>query len=277
MKAGNYAEACAAFEESESLDPQDGTRFNLAQCREKLGKLAEALRLYRRIIRDDKNPSRREAARKLASALEENVPALAIHIDDPPEGTVISLDGVACNVCLAGPVPVDLGRVVVTVRAPGRTDVEKLVIVSEPKKTYSVSIELVVVDATPARDSLPPPPSSSSGSTAKTWGIVTLGIGGVSLAAGGLFGYLARERWTDARELCGGDLICANDQEAMRAQALGDEARRHALISTIGFATGGVLVVTGLLLVVTSPAERAITVSGTGSRDSAMVTVGGRF
>lgn len=275
MKAGNYAEACAAFEESESLDPQDGTRFNLAQCREKLGKLAEALRLYRRIIREDENATRREAAQKLAAALEEKVPALHVHVEDPPDGTVVALDGVTCSVCLAGPVPVDLGRVTVKVSAPGHADVEKTVIVSEPKKTYEVTLVLSRVD-TPIEEA-PPPPPPSSGSSRKTWGIVTLALGGAGLATGGVFGYLAHNRWDDARAICGGDVICPNSADAMRAQELGDEARQRALISTIGFAAGGALVLTGILLVVTSPTERAVTVSATTSRDTAVVTVGGHF
>jgi len=37
LKERRYVEACAAFEHSLALDPQNGTRYNLAICDEKLG------------------------------------------------------------------------------------------------------------------------------------------------------------------------------------------------------------------------------------------------
>jgi hypothetical protein len=42
MTAGKVAEACAAFEQSQKLEPAVPTLINLAACREKLGQLATA-------------------------------------------------------------------------------------------------------------------------------------------------------------------------------------------------------------------------------------------
>ena len=276
MKAERYAEACALFESSDALDPQDGTRFNLAQCREKLGKFASALRLYRQLAREDKNPTRREAARKLASELEGRVPSIHVQVADAPAGTSVALDGAACGVCLAGPVPVDLGRIRVVVRAPERDPVEEVVNVSEPGKTYPVAIQLPAARSivVPIERQAPPPSTSSS---RKTWGIITLALGGAGLATGGVFGYLSRDRWAEARAICGGDVICDTTDDAMRAQAIGDEAREHALVSTIGFAAGGAFALLGIVLVATSPSERAVTMSASATGDTATVIVGGTF
>ena len=42
MAAGSYELACARFRDSDRLDPAIGTRFNLADCEEKRGRVATA-------------------------------------------------------------------------------------------------------------------------------------------------------------------------------------------------------------------------------------------
>ena len=46
LKQHSYQEACAAFENSQQLDPQFGTLYNLAECSTQLGKLATAWLAY---------------------------------------------------------------------------------------------------------------------------------------------------------------------------------------------------------------------------------------
>src|ERR1051325_10878017 len=41
-----YAEACAAFEDSDRIDPEIGAKLNVAKCYEEWGKLATAWRWY---------------------------------------------------------------------------------------------------------------------------------------------------------------------------------------------------------------------------------------
>jgi len=41
-----YAEACAAFEDSDRLDPGIGTKLNVARCYQEWGRLATAWRWY---------------------------------------------------------------------------------------------------------------------------------------------------------------------------------------------------------------------------------------
>jgi hypothetical protein len=42
MAAGSYDIACARFRDSDKLDPAVGTRFNLADCEERRGRVATA-------------------------------------------------------------------------------------------------------------------------------------------------------------------------------------------------------------------------------------------
>src|SRR5262245_63210105 len=46
---GDYASACARFEESHRLEPAAGTVFNLADCYEKRGQVASAWQRYREV------------------------------------------------------------------------------------------------------------------------------------------------------------------------------------------------------------------------------------
>ncbi|HEY1549617.1 MAG TPA: tetratricopeptide repeat protein, partial [Kofleriaceae bacterium] len=70
MAKKQYAEACAAFEQSQRLDPQFGTLFNLADCEVQLGKLATAWGRYRELERTDSNQERRALSAQLATQLE---------------------------------------------------------------------------------------------------------------------------------------------------------------------------------------------------------------
>lgn len=93
LKAGKYAEACVEFEKSESLNPQLGTRFNIARCDEKQGKLAAALELYRELIATDTNAQRKQVETDAAAALDKRVPRVQLQIDpsDALTGLVVKL------------------------------------------------------------------------------------------------------------------------------------------------------------------------------------------
>ncbi len=121
LEAGRYAEACAAFSESQRLDPQLGTEFNLAQCLEKTGKLASALTAYRDVASRDTNGARRTAAADQANALARRVPHLAIQIENPPPDLVVRIesDGRSTPIDPTKPAEVDLGSYRVIASASG--------------------------------------------------------------------------------------------------------------------------------------------------------------
>jgi hypothetical protein len=122
MRDGKIAEACAAFAESQRLDPQYGTEFNLGQCYQKLGRLSAALEAYQDVARRDPNTQRRDTAAQLAADLEPRVPKLQIQIDHPPAIVAVTVDGGGRSVAIdpAKPFPVDPGEYTVTARGDGR-------------------------------------------------------------------------------------------------------------------------------------------------------------
>ena len=81
MERGDYAAACAKFDESERLDPAPGTLMNLADCNEKRGHLAAAWENWRDArgtLRPDDDRLRVVEAR--LATLEARLPHLVIEL-----------------------------------------------------------------------------------------------------------------------------------------------------------------------------------------------------
>ena len=142
MKQGKYAAACAAFEQSQRLDPQFGTQYNLAGCYDKLGKIATAWNLYREIVRRDSNSVRKAKAGELAEALAGRVPRLKLVLSQKPDGVQVVLNGADASALIGAETPVDFGRYTVTATAAGYRAWQKTVAVTEDGAVVVVVIEL---------------------------------------------------------------------------------------------------------------------------------------
>jgi len=131
MAHGNIADACAAFDASQKLDPTLATLLNQASCREKNGQLATAWGLFldaerqSRAATDDATRQLHQVATDHAAKLEPRLSTLTITV--APENRVGGLeilrnsepvDPGAWNKAL----PVDGGTYKITARAPGNAD-----------------------------------------------------------------------------------------------------------------------------------------------------------
>jgi hypothetical protein len=157
-----YAEACSMLSRSLDLDPGMGTRFRLAECYEKLGRLASACDQYASVANAAAlagKPDREAYARKRSAALEPKVAKLTIVL--PPTllalpGLTITRDGTPMDRALWGtPVPIDPGDHVVTVMAPGKRPYEGKVW-AEPAAKLTIAVaalegvpEIVAIVSTP--------------------------------------------------------------------------------------------------------------------------------
>ena len=122
VRAGDLGKALERFEQSQRLDPAVGTLLNIADCEEKLGKLASAWTHLRQAIDQMKaDDDRLGPIKKRIVALEPRLPRLTIALaQGTPSFTKVTRDDVE----LAGPQlgteqPVDPGKHQVTVAAPG--------------------------------------------------------------------------------------------------------------------------------------------------------------
>jgi tetratricopeptide (TPR) repeat protein len=129
MAAGNVAEACSAFEESQKLDPAVTTLLNLGGCREKLGQIATAWGLFldaarqTRAATDAAGQKLHGVAQARVDKLEPRVSKLTIHVAAPAK-----LDGLqitrGAEPIAAGlwnrALPIDGGTYTIAARAPGQ-------------------------------------------------------------------------------------------------------------------------------------------------------------
>jgi hypothetical protein len=130
MSRGRYAEACAAFDASQKLDPALATLLNQASCREKNSQFATAWGLWLEAARqtrnatDDAGRQMRKTATEHAAKLEPRLSTLTIVVsgENKVGGLEVlrdddAIDPGAWNRAL----PVDGGSYKITARAPGNT------------------------------------------------------------------------------------------------------------------------------------------------------------
>jgi len=257
-----YAEACAAFEQSQRLDPEFGTEFNLAACDVEIGKLAAAWNLYHELARSDSKPARRQASSDLAEKLDARVPRLVVEMNDKPNGLAVTIDGADSTSLVGVEVRVDLGEHVVVATAPGMREERKTVKTGHEGETRTVTIHLVPATSAPAPEK--PTPIVETSSSRATYGKVAV-IGGSVIAAAGLaIGAYAISTWHDAQDCT----ACDRTSTAHSAVIAGD-------ISTVMVIAGVVPVIAGVYLWKT--AGSSATIAPHASSDSAGLSVVGRF
>lgn len=258
MARGSYELACPKLQESQRLEPALGTLLNLADCREKEGKLASAWSLFRdaEAIAHRSGPEEAVAvARQRAAQLEQRVPRLELRLSAAaPTGFRLTRNDVVVGEAQLGtPIPLDPGTYRVTASAPGYASWETTV-----KLRESVGIVNVLVPVLhPARQAtaVTPPPAppataktESAGAPVLTW--VLGGAGVVALGASTWLGLSAKSQYDSAN--CP-QHACATKGDLDARSA----ARTKAAVAT-GLGLGGALVLgAGVVLwVVHDPGER---------------------
>ena len=315
MKEKKYAEACAAFEQSQKLDPQIGTLYNLASCWGQLGKIASAWNAYREVGQRDTNADRKKEANKRARELEKRLTKLVLKTPAaPPAGLVVTMNGVDVTALLGTDSPVDPAEYKLKATAPGFATWETTAKIADEGKTITIAIELQKPGPkpdpvrTPVKPPVTPPvadppkpkpdpvavagptgdpddvdrPAEPPRSRRKTYAVI-VGAGGLAaLGTGLVFGNLARSKWAEAKELCGDDRICDSPATLERGNQLADTAERRARLSTVLVAGGAVLVGAGVVLWLTAPSggtrtSTALHLAPQAGPGHAGVTLGGRF
>jgi hypothetical protein len=269
MRDRKYAQACPKLEESLRLDYGMGTEFNLADCNEKMGKIAAAWSGFINVAAAAaaQNQAQREkVARDRAKQIEPRLPKLVVEVASPAPGLEVRRDNVVLGAAAWGTAsPVEPGSHRIVASAPGRVpfDVTVTAIEGKTMKVAIPGLAPVVVAPELPRPAVsePPPPPAPIATTfpepvierpnnaQRTVGFVVgaLGVGALGVGAGfGIDSLSKRER---AKDHCTGDLC---DESGL---ALRDRAIASGNIATITSIAGGVAIATGLVLVLTAPKD----------------------
>lgn len=252
----DYTTACSKFRESNRLDPAVGTVFNIADCEEKLGRLATSWTLFQEVVqRLPASDDRRGIAEKRLQKLEPRVPKLTIHLARSDRSDiVVKRDGVTLgNASLDTPLPVDPGDHTVVVEAPGTRPAEFHATIAEGQSnTLAVNIgEAAPTTAislqTPVPETPQPAPANHTGA------YVVGGIGAAALVTGVVAGVLTLGKKSTVNSECvGKECTQAGVDAASSGKTLG-------VITTVGLITGavGLGAATYLFVSAPSPAESA--------------------
>ena len=299
LKAGKYADACVEFEHSQKLDPALGTEFNIAQCSEKIGKLARALELYRGMLPRDTNAERKKIVGDAIPNLEARVPHLIVKVPSPPAGFALTIQVINSGLpprelMVNKSIEIDFGEYTIVAKATGASDWSQNVRIDTEAKTTTIEPPFG------PKPVINPPPPTPTGPTAgimqkppeeeepvddpappksrrKLYGIIAMSAGGAALITGLVFGKMASSKWSDAKDVCGGT-TCTTMADQMKAQDLGDKARGKAVLSTVFVGVGVAAAATGVVLFVTAPKSESQTrVTAHPTHDGAGISVSGRF
>jgi hypothetical protein len=257
LAEGKPDEACAKFEASILKDPRAvGTLLNLGLCKERSGKVASALQLFREAY-DRANeadmPVQREAAQQHIAALTPQVPVVTLRRGGTPaRDTKLVIDDVVLPPETTE-LPIDPGHHEVLMTAPGRLPYQT---------TFDIRMATRVELVLPALDA----PIVGGGGRRQYGKAALVGGSVLVVAASGLAGWAWHRYDTlfedgSCREMDGERICDAHGVE------VADRSQLQGNIATVVGAIGVAALVTGAVLIWTAPRGREQRVVPVGSRD----------
>jgi hypothetical protein len=246
LKQGKLAEACAAFTESQKLDPAVGTLLNLADCHAQERRFATARAEFEEAARQAAQAGQKDResfAKEQWKQLEPLLSFVAIKFEGNPDGVFI--DGKQVNA--SSPVPLDPGVHEFRFARPGYlTKTIQLEVANGPS-----SQTLDEGHLEPEPQIIPPEepqkPPKRKDDTQRLAGIAAMGGGGLFILIGTYFGLHAASKKSDAEPHCNGKFC---DPDGLSLQ---DDAHSAATVSTIAWGLGIVAVGVGAYLYLTAP------------------------
>jgi hypothetical protein len=252
---GQLDAACGKFEESYRLEPDGGALGNVADCREKKGKVATAWALFRaaaRLADIQGEHSQFTYFTERANGLKDKLSYLTLHVADANPGLEVKRDNaVVGRAQFDIAVPIDPGPHTIAVNAPGYTPVTLHVVIGEKADNQVIALPPLQPLATPAArlphaPPLPPPPRLQQQpppeGKAQPWPWLLGGVGATALVVGGVSGVLALHDKSRVQEGCNSAHGC-QDPESYALQSRRDAEWTLARITfPIGVAALGAAV-----------------------------------
>lgn len=310
MAAGKLAQACAAFDASQKLDPTLPTLLNQANCRQQNGQLATAWGLFLEAERRTRGGADRASqqmhatAASRAASLEPRLSTLRIDVPDASRIRGLEIrrnDEIVDPAAWLQALPVDGGSYRISARAPGATEWSTAVVIASERDAKTIEIPRLddatrrpiasapvdraapthapgqVAPLEPTQQEPPPPATSSPWSRRRKLAVVVSAGAVAALGAGGVLGELAQRRQRDANTLCPDpDRACENADPANdRSRA----AHRFATTANVAFGVAaGAAITAGVLWITGAPeSRRGLTVVPAASPGELVVVASGSF
>lgn len=279
LKKNDFDTAADRFERANDLLGAPTFLVRLARARVGQGRLVEAYETYRKVIREGVESDAPEAFRRaLAEAkvevkqVEPRLAWVSVNVvgANPNKVEVRLNNAVIPSAALGAQRPVDPGTLQAKATADGYRTAEAEVQLAEGEHLPAIELKMIALpqqNAIAVTDNGNPMMTADGGEPAfisqSTLGYLTLGLGGVGLAVGGVTGLLAYSRHEALLDLCqdrdGNYCRIADSSGDKRKQALQDkrDMKLFADTATISFIAGGALAATGLILLITAPDDPA--------------------
>jgi len=287
LAAGNFADACPKFAESQRKDPAIGTALYLAECYEKSGKIASAWAQFR--VAEDMANQRHDNRAGLAKQRADRLSPSKMTIVLSPEakdvsGLEVKRDGESVGSASFGLAsPLDGGRHTVVASAPGKRAFEwsgdvaaqggaitvtipKLESGTSPVATGTVTTPVPTVTATAtvtptATATETPPPDTGGGmSGVKVAGIIIGSVGLVAMGTSLIVNLVEQSSFNSVLTDNGGTCDKNTNPVHCTKQSDADTANNAVNISnyvgTTLFVSGVVLAAAGIVMFIVAPKSK---------------------
>jgi len=271
LKAGKIAEACEKLDASERLESSVGTLLNLGDCRERNHQLATAWATFRKAAvaaRKARDGKREREARRREQLLGPRLSYLDVRVPDGSriDGLAITRNGIELDRALWNQsVPIDAGDYELAASAEGyapwtehvridrearRVEIDVPALVAERKPVAAPPPVRVAAAASPERAAERttgeagrdrPAPSWLTGTRGVALALAAVGAAGIAVGIG--YGLRGRHLEQQSDALCPSSTC--NDPAGL---SLNSDARRDGRIANIGFAAGGGVFATAIVL-----------------------------
>ena len=248
LEKKDYATACPKLEESQRLEPRNGTLLNLATCHLGAGKTATAWVEFKeglaQAVREGRAANERYAREQL-TLIEPKLSRLTIQATDAPAELEVTIDGARLGAGgLGAALPVDPGAHTIVAHQPGHVDWSTKIEV--PAGPWSKTIDVPPLSTSSTSDV-----AATSGTRLTPW-VWTLGAVAVaSIGVGTYFGLHALSKNREAEAKCP-NTVCVDDGLELDRQAHG-----AATISTIAFGIGAAAAIGAIVVYATGDTTKA--------------------
>ncbi|MBL8743601.1 MAG: hypothetical protein JNK04_20970 [Myxococcales bacterium] len=252
FETGNWQDSYDLFKRADGLSHSPVFQLYMARSLKNMGKLLEARATYERLAKeqlpaDAPTPwtqAQLDAKAELA-ALKTKVPAFTLTVKGTKAGDTprATLDGAPIQ--LDTLIEADPGEHLMAAASGNRT-IQKPVKLGEGVRDLVVTLDFQV-----ERKDAAPPPRETEGSIVP--GVIVLSAGAAGLIGGAITGGLALAATSELDYLCGGDRSDCRSSDPTLVADKASEATTLADASTGLLIAGGVLVATGIVLMIVRP------------------------